>query len=407
MDTNRDDPAAAAPSPASPPAAPVWPPPSIGWLEVALPLWRRRWRLVFSALALGLVTLSISLFQPVRFTSQASFVVTGMQRPSQQAAAQLAGLSPMGASPIDLQMAMLRSRSIADQLIERFELVRAWELGHPSQARAMLARRMDLTLARREGVIYVEFEDDHPQRAAALANQSIEELRLLLRRYALDDARQRREFYEAQLKRARDNLGRAQAQLQASGYDRAALRTEPRAAAEAYARQQAEIAAAEVRLAATRRIRADQSPEVLQVQAEIAALKRHLATMEAPRDEGPGAFVSKLREFRYAESLVDSLSRQLEAARFDEDAEPTPLQVLDIAQPAAWPSKPRPVLWLAAGLLAGFVLQAVWVLVRHRGALAERDPHYLQRLALVQSVLPARRSWRERWPFRRLGRGSR
>lgn len=406
MDTNRDDPAVAAPSPASPPAAPVWPPPSIGWLEVALPLWRRRWRLLFSALALGLVTLTVSLFQPVRFTSQASFVVTAMQRPSQQAAAQLAGLNPMGASPIDLQMAMLRSRSIADKLIERFELVRAWELGHPSQARALLARRMDLTLARREGVIYVEFEDDHPQRAAALANQSIEELRLLLRRYALDDARQRREFYEAQLQRARDNLGRAQAQLQASGYDRAALRTEPRAAAEAYARQQAEIAAAEVRLAATRRIRADQSPEVLQVQAEIAALKRHLATMEAPRDEGPGAFVSKLREFRYAESLVDSLSRQLEAARFDEDAEPLPLQVLDIAQPAAWPSKPRPVLWLAAGLLAGFVLQAAWVLVRHRGALAERDPHYLQRLALVQSVLPQRRPWRERWPFRRLGRGS-
>jgi capsule polysaccharide export protein KpsE/RkpR len=376
-------------------ATPVWPPPSIGWLEVALPLWSRRWRLLFSALLAGLLSLGIGVLQPVRFVGHASFVVTPSQRPSQSVVASalpaLAGLTPGGASAIDLHVAMLRSREMADRLIARFDLVRAWELVHPSQARRLLARNMDFNIARREGVVYIEVEDGHPQRAAAMANQAVEELRALLRGYALEEAKQRRGFYEAQLARARTALEAAQQQLQASGYDRAALRAEPRAAAEGYARQQAEIATAEVRLAALRGVRAEQSPEVVQARAEITALRAQLATMEAPRDEGRGAFVARVREFRYAEALVESLARQVEAARFDEDADPVPLQWLDRAQPAPWPAKPQPLLWLLGGLLLGFALQAVWVLLRHRARLLQQDAHYQQRLALVRSVLPARR----------------
>ena len=41
---------------------------------------------------------------------------------------------------------------------------------------------------------------------------------------ALDEARQRRQFYDAQLARARADLATAQQRLQKSGYDRAALR---------------------------------------------------------------------------------------------------------------------------------------------------------------------------------------
>jgi uncharacterized protein involved in exopolysaccharide biosynthesis len=395
----RDDPGVIGDAAIAAPPAP-WPPPSIGWLEVALPLWSRRWWLLASALLLGLVALTLALLQPVRFVGQASFVVTPVQRPSQSVVAALpalAGLAPGGASAIDLHVAMLRSRVVSDRLIERFELLRAWELVHPSQARARLARRMDLTVARREGVVYVEVEDEHPQRAAALANQAVEELRALLRGYALEEARQRRGFYEAQLARARTELQRAQRQLQGSGFDRAALRAEPRAAAEAYARQQAAVAVAEVQLAGLLRVRADTSAEVVQARAEIAAQRAQLAAMEVPREQGPGSFVSHVREFRYAETLVDSLTRQVEAARFDEDADPIPMQWLDRAQPPAWPSSPRPLLWLLGGLFAGLLLQGAWVLAAHRTRLAARDPHYQQRLALVRSVLPARAGARRRW----------
>jgi tyrosine-protein kinase Etk/Wzc len=387
------------------PAGPAWPPPSIGWLEVALPLWARRWRLLVSGLLAALIGLALGLSQVVRFTGEASFVVTPTQRPSQAGLSAMSGVPgalPGSLSPLDLHVAVLKSRTVADRLIERFDLARGWGVADASQARALLARRMSFTVARREGIVYVEVEDVHPQRAAALANQAVEELRLILRGFALTEARQRRTFYEAQLARARGALDAAQKRLQASGYDRAALRSEPGAAASAYGRQQAEIAAAEVRLAALRLARADSSPEVQRAQAEIGAQRAQLARMEVPRDDAPGAFTARLREFRYAEALADQLARQVEAARFDEDAEPLPLQWLDQAQPPRWPSKPRLPNWVVLGFLLGLFLQGGWVLMRHRARLAQQDPSYRLRLAQVQAELPARRpGWLARLRARR------
>jgi uncharacterized protein involved in exopolysaccharide biosynthesis len=371
--------------------------PGIGWLEVALPLWHRRWRLVLSALLGLLLSLALVLAQPVRFSGRASFVVQSLQRPSQSGVANalpaLAGLAGAGPSAIDLHVAVLRSRTVADRIIERFDLQKAWGHVQRAQTQQLLARRVEINIGRREGVVTIDVEDDHPQRAAAIANQLIDELRAVLRGFALDEARQRRAFYEAQLARARESLAQAQKALQASGYDRAALRAEPRAAAEAYARLQAEATAAELRLSAARRVRADDSQEVRQQQGELAALRAQLAGMEAPRDGGPGSFVSRLRDFRYAETLVESIARQAEAARVDEDAEPAPLQLLDRAQVPPWPSSPRIPLWLLAGLGGGLLLQAAWVLLRHRAALARQQPLFQQRLAEVRAVLPPQRAW--------------
>jgi uncharacterized protein involved in exopolysaccharide biosynthesis len=396
-------PAPAAQGPAAPlaaqPATPlVWPPPSLGWLEVALPLWSRRWRLLMSALVLGVVLFAISLVRPLIFVGQSSFVVTSVQRPSSSVGAgALPGLTliaPGGASAIDLHVAMLRSRVVADRLVERFDLVRAWQLRDVASARALLNRRLEFTIARREGVVYIVASDVHPQRAAAIANQAVEELKLVLRSFALDEARQRRTFYEQQLARARESLETAQQQLRSSGFDRAALRAEPGAAAAAYARQQAEITGAEVRLASLLRLRAESSPEVQLARTELAAMRAQLSRLEVPRDEGSGGFGARVRELRYAEQLVETLARQLEAARFDIEADPVPVQMLDRAQPVFTPASPNPVLWAAAGLVLGFGLQAAWVLLRHRGRLVRQDELYRQRLEQVRSVLPVRRPGR-------------
>jgi uncharacterized protein involved in exopolysaccharide biosynthesis len=383
------------PEPQRSPDAEIWPPASVGWLEVALPLWHRRWWLLICAV-LGLVIgLVLALVQPARFSGHATFLVQPVQRPSQMAVANalpaLAGLVGGGASPVDLDVAILRSEAIADRIIDRFELQRLWELPLRGQARNKLARRVEFGVGRREGMVQVDVEDENPQRAASMANEFIVELRATLRGFALDEARQRRTFYDAQLARARTALAEAQKELQTSGFDRAALRAEPRAVAESYGRIQAEVAASEVRLAATRRVRVEESNEVQQQLSELAALRAQLAKMEVPRDDGPGSFVARVREFRYAETLADSIARQAEAARVDEASDPIPLQVLDQAQVPFLPSSPRPLLWAVAGLFIGFGICGVWVLMKHRMALARLDPRYQQRLVLVRSVLPERR----------------
>lgn len=379
----------------------AWPPnsgaseASLGWLEVALPLWHRRWRLLASMLLCGVLALGLAFTRPLRYTGQASFVVQTVLRPSQSAVSgalpALAGLiGGGGSSQADLHVAILRSQAVADRIIDRFDLQRVWALKQRSDVVVRLNRRVSFGVGRREGVVQVNVEDESPARAAAMANEYIEELRLKLRGFALEEARQRRQFYDAQLGQARGALDQAQKKLQASGFDKAALRSEPRAAAEGYGRLQAEVTAAELRLSAARRVRAEGSAEVQQALAEVAALQGQLGRLELPKDDGAGAFVSRVREFRYAETLAESIARQAEAARVDEAADPVPLQVLDRATAAELPSSPRLPVWLLAGLLLGGGGQAAWVLLRHRQALVRQDPAYQRRLAQVQAVLPRR-----------------
>jgi len=369
-------------------------PRGIGWLELALPLWHRRWRLLLALVLGAALAFAIALAQPVRFTARASFVVQPTARPSQSvlgnALPAVAGLLGGSISAVDLHVAILRSQSVTDRIIERFELRRVWQMAHLVQAEQRLARRVEVIAGRREGMVQIEVEDDHPQRAAAIANQYVEELRSVLRNFALDEARQRKAFYDTQLAQARTGLEQAQQKLQRSGIDRAVLRTEPRTAAESYARVQAEMAAAEVRLATTRRVRAEDSAEVQQQLAELAALRAQRAALQSPRDADAGAFVGRMREFRSAEAVAESIARQAEAARVDEAADAVPIQVLDRAQVPPWPSSPRPLLWALGGGLAGFGLVAAWVLGRHHQALARQDPGYQARLQQVLAALPRR-----------------
>jgi uncharacterized protein involved in exopolysaccharide biosynthesis len=382
------------------------PPARAGLQEYTVPLWHARWALLLAS-ALGLLAAGgASLLRPIQFTAHASFVVQPGQRsslgPTAAAIPSLSGLVGGGINPVDLHLAVLQSEAVADRIIERFGLRQAWQVPFQVHARQRLARRVVLQSARRDGVVGVLVQDENPQRAAAIANQYIEELRSLLRQFALDEARQRRSFYDAQLARARAGLEEAQRALQSSGYDRAALRAEPRAAAEAYGRMQAEVTAAEVRLAATRRVRTETSAEVLQQLAELAAQRAQLQRMEAPREDGQGAFVGRLRAFRYAEALVESLSRQAETARVEEASDPISLPQLDRALVPELPSGPRPLMWALAGAAAGFAAMAAWVLLQHNAAMAWHDPARQLRLAQIRAALPPRRHW---WGGRRQAPG--
>jgi uncharacterized protein involved in exopolysaccharide biosynthesis len=380
---------------AMPTQAPASAPVSAGWLEVALPLWHRRWWLLIGTVLCALAGFGLALMQTVRFTGQASFVVQPLLRPSQSVVASalpaLAGLVGPGGSPVDLYVSIMRSQLVADHIIDRFQLQRIWDHKLRVQAQTRLAQRVAFNVGRRDGVVIVTVEDESPARAAEMANTFVDELRATLRGFALEEARQRRQFYDAQLKRARSALDAAQGKLQASGFDRAALRAEPRATAERYGRMQAEIAGAEVRLAATRRVRAEASPEVQQQLTELAALRAQLAGVEAPKEEGAGSFVGNVREFRYAETLAESIARQAEAARVDEAADAVPLQVLDRARAPEWPSSPRPMQWLLLGALAGLALPAAWVLISHRLALSRLDVAHQERVALIRLALSRRK----------------
>ena len=157
----------------------------------------------------------------------------------------------------------------------------------------------------------------------------------------------------------------AQQALQSSGFNAGALKAEPKAAADAYARLKAEITAAEVRLKILGGSLADGASEVRQQQAALAALREQLARVEqATGTSGGPDYVGKYREFKYQETLFELYARQFELARADESREGALIQVVDLATPPERKSKPKRATAALVGAAATLAVLSAFLLVQ-------------------------------------------
>jgi len=314
----------------------------LGWL-VAGPV-------IGMALGVG-----VSFLVTPQFTSRTSFLPPQQAQSAANAAiaslGSLAGLPGVGQrTPADQFVALLQSTTLSDRIIDKFELQAVYDEKYRIDTRRQLARNVRVTLGKKDGLIHIDVMDESPQRAADMANRYVEELRQLISTLALTEAQQRRKFFEEQVAQTRQRLTQAEQELQASGFSSGALRAEPRAAAESFARLKAEVVAAEVRLNTLRRSLTDAAPEVQQQLAALISLRAELARSEATDASAasPG-YIARYREFKYQEALFDQLSRQFELARIDESKENGLIQVIDAATPAEKKALPKRSMFVVGG----------------------------------------------------------
>jgi uncharacterized protein involved in exopolysaccharide biosynthesis len=368
-------------------------------VEVGIALAENLRLLVAGPLAAGLLALALTYAFKPTYTARTS-LLPPQQQNQNAAASALASLGALGnaagaaatlRTPGDQYLALLQSTTIADRLISEFKLMEVYDEDNLVDTRRKLDRRVDMSVGKKDGLITIEVDDKDPTRAAAMARRYVDELRRLTSRLALTEAQQRRVFFEAQLAEARDRLTQAQLILQGSGFGAGALRAEPRAAAEAYARVKAEVTATEIRLQVLRRSLADHTPEVQQQLSVLAALRSQLARLEtvpeAPKDPD---YVGRFREFKYQEALFETLARQYESARLDEAREGALIQVVDEAQVPDKKSWPKRGLTAAGVTLASFVALLWFVLRRQRWQQTQGDPEVDLRVRRLRSALGRR-----------------
>ena len=352
------------------------------WDDDELGLWEllqilgAHWKLIFGgALLAGLAAFGIASLIAPTFTAR-----TSLLPPQQQQSAASAALSQLGAlgglaglaggamkSPAEQYVALLESATVADRIIDQYKLLEVYDAKYRQDARKELKSNVRIAAGKKDGMLSIEVDDHDPKRAAAMANSYVEGLRYVTSTLAVSEAQQRRVFFERQLEQTRDKLTAAQVVLQSSGFSQGALKAEPKAAAEGYARLRAEATAAEVRLQSMRRMLADEAPELRQQQATLAALRDQLARVEKRDTAGnDSGYVGKYREFKYQETLFELFARQYELARVDESREGSLIQVVDAAMPPERKSGPkRAFIALAAALIAG-LLVAAFTIVRDR-----------------------------------------
>jgi uncharacterized protein involved in exopolysaccharide biosynthesis len=373
----------------------------ISLLDLVETLAERFWLLVLGPLAVGLAALGISFVIPPTFTAKT--VLMPPQAQQSAAASLIQSLGALGGvagaasgikNPNDQIVALLKSRTLSDRMIDRFELMAVYKAKLRQDARQALAGSVRVS-AGKDGLIAIEVDDKDPKRAASMANAYVQELSKLMGSLAITEAQQRRVFFERQLKDAKDNMTRAELALKAGGIEADIFKSSPQAAVTAVAQVQAQIAAQEVKLGAMRGYMTESAPEFRQGLVELQALRAQLSKLEASQKSQVGSggndYITRYRDYKYFETLFELFAKQYEIARVDESREGAVIQIVDPALEPEWKSKPkRAQIAIIATLAAGFAL-VLYVFVRKAIANASGDPETAAKLERIRRLLGFRR----------------
>jgi tyrosine-protein kinase Etk/Wzc len=356
--------------------------------------------LILGPLVVGLLALGISFAITPTFTATVKFLPPQQQQSAAAAMLQnlgvlggLAGVTSGIKNPNDQFIALLKSRSMDDALIDRFDLMERYDKKLRVDARKELDDNTRF-ITGKENIITIEFDDHDPAFAAQVANAFVEEFRKLLGRLALTEVQQRRVMFEKQLNNAKENLIKAELALKESGVNASALKSAPAAAMGALAQLQAQITAQEVKLASMRGYLADTAPLFLQAQTELAALRSQMTKAEngsTPVKEGDADYVVRYREFKYQETLYELFAKQYELAKVDESREGATIQVVDAAEKPERKTKPKRGIIAVLATIGAGVFLLLFVFVRNAFRTAAQDAQSAAKFRSIKNTVWPRR----------------
>ena len=330
-----------------------------GWLGVAR-LWRRAWerrkRLIPLHVAVAVLAVGVALILPRWYAAS----VTLVPAPQDGLTLDLTGSGALLASPFGLGMGptpqdhlcmVLRSRAVADTLLDRFALRERWRLKHRDAARRQLGELTHLSMPR-EGQVVVEVEAREPRLARDLADAYARAAAAEGIRLKSSLANQRRLYLESRMADLERELAVASTLLRQfeESHGAVSLPDQARETVESFGALRARKVLLETELAAARRYFTDESPEVRTLRDRIGELDRQVSQLD--RAGGPmqprGKDLPALRQ-RYLEltreqtslmAVAELLRRAREQARVEE-ANPVPtFSVLDAAEIPERPSRP-------------------------------------------------------------------
>lgn len=365
---------------------------AINLLDLLLVLVRRK-KLIFGICALTFVlACGVTLLMPNVYTATARIMPPQQEKIGLSAMlsgmsdlAALAGLS-LGSSSSGLYVGMLQSRTVADAVIERLDLMRVYEWETRAAAYKALKGQVRFAIGKGDGIIAISADEKDPELAAALANAYVEELKSLNLQLSLGSVGLQKDFLEDRIKVVRGDLAKAEDALKEFQTTHKAIRIDVQATAiiEAIARLKGELASREVELGVLRSYQTEQNPQVKAVRESIAQIREQIQQLEQSPDGKKASgdifiatsevpeigvqYARLLRDFKVQETLFELLTKQFEIAKIEVAKNISPIQVLDPAAVPDMKSKPRrSLIVLLLTFSAGF-LSVIGILLAEYGS---------------------------------------
>jgi uncharacterized protein involved in exopolysaccharide biosynthesis len=359
-------------------------------------LWESRRFLARVAGASLLLSVIVALLIPKRYQSVARLMPpdsqsgTGMAMAAAALSGQASGLAGIAGdllglkSTSDLFVGILGSRTVADQLIQKFNLQKVYGVRRMEDVRKGLAGHSNISVDRKSQIITITVTDEKPQRAAAMAEAYVEELNRLVAEVSTSSARRERIFLEGRLQAVNQDLEAAEKEFSqfASKNTAIDIKEQGKAMVDAAATLQGQFIAARSELEGLKQIYTNNNVRVRAAEARIAELDSQLnklggkgesTSLDNPAQNDPlypsirklpllgVAYADLYRRTKVEEAVFETLTQEYELAKVQEAKEIPTVKVLD---PPNLPDKksfpPRTLIVLLGSALA-FSLGVTWV----------------------------------------------
>jgi uncharacterized protein involved in exopolysaccharide biosynthesis len=362
-------------------------------------LWESRRFLGCVAGAGLLLSTLIAFLIPNRYQSMARLMPPDSNSGLAQAVVALAGGSPgLGgiASQLlgqkntsDLLAGILYSRTVADAVIQKFDLKKVYKARRIEDARKELGDHTGVGVDRKSEIITIVVTDKSPQRAAAMAQAYIEELNRTVAEVSTSSARRERIFLEGRLQAVKQDLEADEKELSQFSSKNTAIdiKTQGKAMVGAAATPQGQYIAARSEPEGLRQHDADSNARVRSLQVRVAELENQLAKVGG-KDEGTSlekatqgdalypwvrkvpplglAYADLYRRTKIQERLFDMLTQEYELARVEEAKGIATVKVLDAPNLPEKRSFPPHLLFMLLGTVLALSCGVAWVFGRTR-----------------------------------------
>ncbi len=322
----------------------------------------------------------------------------------------LAGSMLNLSSSAEVVVGILHSRSVEDEIIDKFDLRKIYWCKRYVDTRRILEKRSNVSEDRKSGIITITVTDGDPVRASQIAQSYVDALNRRVALLTTTAAHRERVFLEGRLSDVKQELDSSSTQLsQFSSKNRTMdLQTQGHAMLEAGANLQGQLIAAEADLRSLQQLYTPDNPRVRSASARVNDLRAHLSSLigaepdarkagtPASRDElSPSltelpllgnTYADLYRRTRILEATYEALSQEYEVAKVEEAKEIPSIKVLDapvIPEKKSWP--PRAIIILI-GTFAALGICLLWFAMKQ--AWAELDPETPWRKLVVEALGP-------------------
>lgn len=384
---------------------------TVSVLDLLLVAARAKWKIFGAALIAGVLAVGISFLMPNIYTGTAKILPP--QQNQSLTSMVLSQLGPLAGmvnggggdflrDPNDMYVSMIQSRTVADALIKRFNLQEHYRKKTLDDTRLDLDAVTDVHSGK-DGVIEIDFQDKDPVFASTVANAYVQELMNLASRIASEDAVNRRSFFARELEEAKNNLSDAEVALlkmqEKTGL--IALDDQARAIIEATATLRGQITAKEVQIQAMGTFATNNNPDYIRQKEELAGLYAQLRKLEQEPNKGSGdimvptgsvpsvglEYTRRLRDVKYYETIFEILSKQFEAAKFDQGNTIATIEVMDWAVTPEKRTSPKRGLMGIIGFACGLFAAMLWLFAKTAHERAMTDTAYRGKCKQLRKAL--------------------